>query len=222
MAVPVYVIVRDRLEQLKRTVSAIEKAQGIDLVLVDNDSTYEPTVEYLRQSPHQVVFTGSNHGHHSPWVLGLLPEHGPFGLTDPDVCPVEECPTDWPEKMLGVLERHPSLIKSGFSLRIDNIPDHYQYKQDVLTHETQFWVGALLEEWEDGTKVHHSAVDTTMAFYRNRNTGWDIWPAARLGWPYTAEHLAWYVDSSNLLEDEVYYRQHCDKNVASWKYNEEH
>ena len=214
MPLPVYVIVRDRFEQLRRTVSSLERAEGIDIVLVDNNTTYEPTREYLLNSPHDVVFTHTNLGHKAPWELGILPE-GRFGLTDPDIEIVEECPNDWAIQMCSVLDSFPHLLKCGFSLKIDDIPDSYWKKEAVISHESQFWVSEV--PWK--FPLYDAALDTTLSVYSN-NYNHDIVPAMRTGGVYTARHLAWYIDSDNLTEDEKYYREHCDRTVASWPYSE--
>jgi hypothetical protein len=220
MRIPFFVIARDRVTQLRKTVEALERAEGIEIILIDNESTHPPTVQYLQQSPHKVIWAGGNYGPAVAWHLNLLPEDGPFGLTDPDVMPVPECPNDWPAQLLGLLARDTKLIKAGLSLRIDNIPEHYFLHEHVRNWEGQFWAN-VVEEWDNGVKVYAASIDTTLAIYRNcRINGYN--PAVRVGWPYTAEHLAWYVDSNNLTEEEIYYREHCNKGVASWRYSEQH
>jgi hypothetical protein len=216
--IPVFVICRDRLTSLQRTVAALELAEGIDIVLVDNASTYPPLREYLRSSPHQLIQTGENAGHHAPWDRDLVPRHSPFGVTDPDVVPIPECPPDWPAFMLDIARTY-ELNKVGFGLKIDDLPESYAFRQQVINHETQFWRTELTVR--NGVQVFSAALDTTLAIYPHR-TSWDIWPAARTGFPYVAQHLAWYIDSSRLTDDELYYRQHCDKHVASWPYSEDH
>lgn len=39
---------------------------------------------------------------------------------------------------------------------------------------------------------------------------------AQAGDGYRARHLAWYLDSDNLDEEERYYRAHADISVANW------
>lgn len=218
MTIPIFVIVRDRFEQLRRTVSRLEQAEDIDIVLVDNASTYEPTVDFLKNSPHQVIWLEENRGHHGPWDLELVPKQSPFGLTDPDIEPLEECPNDWPARMLDAANRHPHLLKVGFGLYLKDIPDHYFAKNHVLAHEDQFW-NKVMETWSDGTVLYDADIDTTLAIYP-RDVGWEVQPSARTGFPYVARHLAWYVDSNNLTEDEIYYRTHADRVIASWRYRE--
>lgn len=217
---PVFVIVRDRFEQLKATVSQLEKGEGIDLVLVDNQSTYEPTVEWLKASPHKVIYLAENVGHHSPWAAGLVPTNSFYAVTDPDVKLVDECPTDWPAVMVDLLQRFPDQNKVGVSLRLDNLPDHYFLKNGVIEWENQFW-SPVQSYIKNDVPVYAAAIDTTLAMYKG-NSSPAIVPALRTGWPYTAEHLAWYVNSAELTEDEIYYRTHAHRGVASWKYSEEY
>ena len=214
--IPVFVIVRDRFEQLRQTVQALEKSEGIDIVLVDNQTTYEPTVEYLKSSSHKVIYLNGNYGHHSPWSCGLVPNDSHFVVTDPDVKLMDECPNDWVFYMREVLDMYPNILKVGISLRIDNLPDHYHFKQDVITHETQFWQRPIREH--RNATIYDAPVDTTLALYSPGRV-FNIDPALRTGWPYSAEHLAWYVNSASLTEDEIYYRTHANRHVASWPYS---
>jgi hypothetical protein len=226
--IPVFVIVRDRLEHLKATVEQLEKAVGIDIVLVDNQSTYEPTVEWLKGSSHKVVFLNANVGHHSPWQAGLVPSNSFYGVTDPDIRLVKECPADWPAFLVDVLETFPDRVKAGVSLKLSNIPDKYFLKSVVVQHESQFY-NRVLGSCKN-VPIYDAGVDTTLAIYRKKDLTPDdlkdlnrfVWPSVRAGWPYTAEHLAWYVDSNNLSEEEIFYRSNADKVVASWAYSKEY
>ena len=58
-------------------------------------------------------------------------------------------------------------------------------------------------------------VDTTFAAYRPGEP-FGKKPAVRTGHPYLARHLAWYVDTGNLTEEESYYREHASSAVTSW------
>ncbi len=52
---PIIINVRDRLEALRDLVDWLERAGQEDIWLCDNASTYEPMVDYLASSPHNVV-----------------------------------------------------------------------------------------------------------------------------------------------------------------------
>ena len=73
---PVIIIVRDRLKPLALLVDWLERAGAQRLVLLDNDSTYPPLIDYLAASPHDVRLLGRNLGHRSPWLSGVAQELG--------------------------------------------------------------------------------------------------------------------------------------------------
>lgn len=60
-------------------------------------------------------------------------------------------------------------------------------------------------------------IDTTFALYRPRvglSRSRSV-EAYRTAYPYQAEHLPWYNDSSNLSEEEQYYISHCT-HITEW------
>ena len=52
---PIVICSRDRVWCLRRLVDWLERAGHERIVIVDNASTYEPLLDYLDGSPHQVV-----------------------------------------------------------------------------------------------------------------------------------------------------------------------
>jgi hypothetical protein len=209
---PVVIISRDRLDCLAELVAWLESADGIGQIhIVDNASTWPPLVDYLDRSPHTVHRLGANLGHLAPLVTGLISEISttPFIVSDPDVIPSDECPTDVVAHLAQILKRHPELDKVGLGLRLDDLPEQFEHRQAVLTWEAKYWQVEL----EPG--VYAADVDTTFALYR---PGRDhkTFRAGRTGAPYTARHLPWYADSGNPTEEDRYYREHADPAVASW------
>lgn len=200
-AVPVFINCRDRVSCLARLVTWLERAEGVErIVLVDNDSAYPPLLDYYASSPHTVLRLGQNFGHVALWNANVLTRcsvSGRFVYTDPDVVPGDDCPKDVIAHLSDVLDRHPSLVKVGLGLRLDDLPDHYKFKDDVLRWEGQFWAYAI----ESG--LYAAAVDTSFALYRSAsNHG----PSARTGHPYVARHETWYLDSENPSDEDEYYR----------------
>jgi hypothetical protein len=190
----------------------LERSGHERVILVDNASTYPPLLEYFRSTPHEFVELGENLGHRAVWEADLLTRFevdGPFVLTDPDVVPVEECPLDAVEHLLEILERHPEATKVGLGLQIDDLPAHFALREHVIGWEAPHWA----REVEPG--VFDAPIDTTFAVYLPRS-GYSNATGLRTGPPYVARHLAWYVDSSNLGEEELYYRRHARSDVTSW------
>ena len=209
---PIIINVRDRLEPLRDLVAWLEHVGQEQIWLNDNASTYPPMVEYLDNSPHHVVRHSTNLGHRSPWLSGLVTRLGltrHFVVTDPDVVPSEECPHDALEVFRDALDANPGVDKAGFSLRLDDLPEHYEHRDDVILWESQFWKN----EGPSGFFV--AEIDTTFALYRpgehHQNN-----KCLRSAPPYTARHMPWYQDSANPTEEQQYYVEHADSLIINW------
>src|SRR5581483_1069322 len=203
---PVIINCRDRLSPLVSLVEWLERVGQDEIYLLDNDSTYPPLLDYYEKSPHEVIRLGENLGHQALWLTDVLKdrifssEH--YVYTDPDIVPLPECPPDAFDFFRDVLERFPEYHKVGFGLRIDDIPDHYRFKAEVVAWEEQFWGQSL------ASGLFRAPIDTTFALYRARG-GHDLDKAIRTGYPYLARHVSWYCDSRNPSAEERYYREHA-------------
>ena len=207
MNVPVFIICRDRLSPLLELLDYLERAGCDDIYLVDNASSYDSLLEYYEQTPHHVVRLEHNPGPFTLWRDDLLSDlkiSGPFVCSDPDVVPIEECPLDAIDYFAEVLERFPRHLKAGFGLKIDDIPDAYPLKQEVLLVERYNWEKRL------GPRLYEGFIDTTFALYREP-AEFDFIPAVRTGYPYIARHWTWYLDPEDLPPDERHYRDHSTR-----------
>src|SRR5437879_5702154 len=90
---PIFVNVRDRVTCLRQLVDWLERAGHERIVLVDNASSFPPLLDYLEDTPHQVVRLGANLGSRALWAANLVPDEW-FVYTDPDVVPTDDCPSD--------------------------------------------------------------------------------------------------------------------------------
>lgn len=211
--VPVFINCRDRYTCTANLVSWFESCGIQEIYLIDNASTYGPLLDYYEKTPHTVVMAGRNGGHLEPWLGGHINKYAAnrfFVVSDPDVLPIEECPKDIFEYYLYLFNKYTNIQKIGPGLRIDDLPDHYSLKQNVIDHESQFW---RTESPEPGLYI--SYIDTTLALHRP-NLGHQLHDAMRTSYPYLARHTPWYVDSQNLTEEEVYYRTHFNPSVSNW------
>lgn len=214
---PVFIPVRDRLSFLLELLAWLEQAGQRDIWLIDNDSTYPPMVDFLDSTHHHVVRTSRNMGHRSPWLSGTVQRHAHgryFIVTDPDVVPDPACPPDVLDVFLALLDEFPQIDKAGFGLRIDDLPECYSLREDVIDWERPFW------ERELRPGVFDAGIDTTFAMYRPIDGRHKMLPAVRTGFPYVARHLPWYIDSSNLGEETTYYRDHADRSISNWDRDE--
>lgn len=214
-SIPIFITTRDRCTDL---VLLLERLRDHDNVtLVDCVSTYEPMLDFLNETDRKVVRLEENLGHNAPWAAGLVPSTGQYIVTDPDIVPSEECPDDFVEYLSEVVRGNPGLIKAGLGLKIDDLPDHYLLKPEVLAWEGQFW-----SHLRKGRRsfLYDAPIDATFALYASGVTAPALMPAMRTGAPYVARHMPWYSDSQNPTEEEIYYKEHASRSVTSWVYDD--
>lgn len=212
---PTFLICRDRVSCTAELVRWLEAAGQQQIYLVDNDSSYEPLLEYYESTPHTVIRMGGNTGHTGIWLHGIVDKYAAnqyFIVSDPDTIPIEQCPLDAVDYFRSILDKYEDRTKVGFGMYIEDLPDHYKFKQDVIKFESEYlrW-GAP----EPG--LNFAPIDTTFALYRPGATQ-DISYSCRTQYPYVVRHLPWYIDSNNPGEEEEYYIQHAHPRVNSWNH----
>jgi len=192
----------NRLEYLRRVIDAMKSRGYENLYVIDNASTYQPLLDFYQSEGLRVFYLDQNVGYLALWRTKIQHNfiHNHYVYTDPDIEPVEECPHDIVAHFKLMLDRHRGARKVGFGLKIDDLPEHYALKHDVINHENQFHVRRL------GPGAFDSPIDTTFALYRpNVVGGWWL-PAVRTEEPYVARHLPWYADSADPSEEDLYYQ----------------
>ncbi|HXW33848.1 MAG TPA: hypothetical protein VEJ87_04660 [Acidimicrobiales bacterium] len=210
--IPVLITCRDRLEPLQKLVAWLESAGHQRIVFVDNASTFEPLINFYETTPHQVLRLDENLGHLAAWrgnVLESIGHEGAYVVTDCDVVPDDDAPRDALNYFAELLFRYSDVEKVGFGLRIDDLPDSYRFKAEVIDWESQFWEVVA----EPG--VFRANIDTTFALYRPSARAGSF-RALRTGPPYVARHLPWYKDSSNLSQEDTYYYDHALRGESNW------
>lgn len=210
---PVFIICRDRLSPLLELIEWLEKAHLKKIVLIDNDSAFPELVEYLSKTPYQVLDMKRNVGHTVAWKESIIPILIPssyYIVTDPDVIPASQSTHEVLKYLYEVHGAYKNHLKVGLGLKIDDLPDHYSLKKDVIQWESQFWKSSLDEN------VFESGVDTTFALYKPFTYQYIIHPSIRLGEPCTARHLPWYTNDSKLNDEDMFYRLRADQNVNTW------
>ena len=106
---------------------------------------------------------------------------------------------------------YPYAFKIGPSIRIDNLPDCYDRKQEVIDWESRYF------EHPVDNGLYRAPIDTTFALYRpriglSRRVSLESY---RMAAPYQIVHLPWYENSSAPTEEENYYKSHC-RHVTAW------
>lgn len=211
--IPIIINNFNRLTSLQQLLDALTIRGYTNIYILDNASTYPPLLDYYDTCPFPVFRLSENLGFKALWKSPLRKRfcRDYYIYTDSDVVPVKECPNDFIDYFLRELKRHPLARKIGFSLRIDNLPDCYAHKDKVIQLESRYYANFTAD------KLYRAPIDTTFALYRPR-VGLSrsrFVEAYRTPYPYQAEHLPWYNDSSNLSAEEQYYISHC-KHVTEW------
>lgn len=207
---PIFIISRNRLLCLKAQIEAFTCRGYNNIVIVDNASTYPPLLKYYSTLSFKILRMKSNFGHTVLQSQGIARRvcRDYYAYTDPDIVPVEDCPDNFMEHFYSILQRYP-YDKAGFALKIDDLPNHYHQKQNVIEWENQFWIN----QKEPG--MFEAPIDTTFALVRPRRT--PVWSMAiRTGFPYLARHTTWYLDPNNLPEDEEFYSKTVIPEETNW------
>ena len=205
MTINAFIVNRNLLTTLKNTVNFLSKNSSINIIILDQGSTYEPLLDYYKGLNHTIVEFPHNEGPHSVWSAKARPYHNnePFILCDSD-CTYDGIPNDWLDKMLYTLERT-DYRKVGFSIEIDDLPPT-NLGVRAKNHETPYW--------NNLTELGYvNEIDTTFAIYKKHSGfGYD---GIRLPRPYTMRHELWYLDVNNINDEWIYYLQNA-KHFSTW------
>ena len=188
---------------------------GLEPVIVDNNSTYKPLLDWYNKEGIQVIRLSEDHGHTAVWTEGLLEGINDYYIvTDPDL-DISTLPDDWIEKLKEQFHKRNN-AKAGLALRIDDVPDT-EYGILFKGWESKFWVRQLEPD------VYDSPIDTTLALYHtSRNPqAHGFFTAIRLGGAYQVRHIPSYYTPENLKYENVYYIQTANKGTStSSRYSE--
>jgi hypothetical protein len=191
-----FIIFRDRVTYARQCSAALTAA-GLDVHVVDHDSSWPAALAWLYELEASGTPVLRRGGNALPWKLwewgpfrDLMDGDGePYLVTDPDVVPSGDCPADWLGRLANVLAKH-GCVKVGLGLRLDRLPP--SGRERITAWERGFWE----DEAEPG--IFRANTDTTLALYRpwTEYPLFALGPALRLGHPYVADHLSWYEDGN--------------------------
>lgn len=209
--IPIFIISYNRMKDLKKIIISLESKGYNNIIILDNASNDQELLKYLKQLQYKykVHFLKENYGHMVLWKCGLyddLINDSYYVLTDNDIIPIEECPNNFLEVFYEILQKNPCKGKCGFSLKIDDLPNEYKYKWDIIRYESFFFRDII---YDDKYTLYNALIDTTFALYRPEKYRKEIkvsfYDAIRVGYPYEARHLTWYVNSEKLTEEQNKY-----------------
>jgi hypothetical protein len=202
--IPVYVNTFNRLTTTRRLCEQIAALDNAFPIIVDNNSTWEPLIDWYCNCPFEVIRLTENMGHHAPWTAGIVGQQkqGLYCVTDCDL-DLDGVPANLMEVLQAPFywRRLPVVVKSGVALRIDDLPP---WQTQVKEWESRFWKSRV------GGDYYAAPIDTTLAMYRLLTpvriaTKVAGVRAVRAAGPCTARHMPWYLDPTNLDEENANY-----------------
>lgn len=218
--IPVFINNYNRLTTTKKLIDGLVSRGYTNIHILDNKSTYKPLLEFYEQTPHKVHLLKKNYGSKAFWKSGLWLKYtfSNYALTDSDIVLNSACPDDFIEYFYKLLEKYPKAHKVGFSLKIDDLPDSFKNKEEVIKWEGRYY------KKEVEPNVFAAPIDTTFALYRPFSKkgprGYSVL-VLRTGMPYQARHLPWYIDNNNIDEEEIYYLKNIETRTHWSRQNKE-
>jgi hypothetical protein len=206
-SIPIVINNYNRVTYLIRLIEFLEKCDINNIIIIDNNSTYPPLLEYYKTCPYPIIREQVNHGHLALWKTGLYKKlrWNYFVYTDSDVLPINECPITFLSEFKLQLDKYIHLDKIGFGIKIDDLPDYFLVKEKVIRYERNYWLNLV----KKNPMLYDAPIDTTFALYKPFSglIGGHSFTlkSYRFGYPYLIRHLPWYIDTKNPNEEEIYY-----------------
>lgn len=225
--IPIFVITHNRLDVLKHCVNSYEKSinHPIRIVFFNVASTYQPTLDYMASKEKEgcKIYTSKINNH--KLVINVIkdylhnhPQCEYYVLTDPDI-ELDNVNDDILDFYIYVLNTT-NANSIGPMLRIDDIPDHYPRKKNVIDgHGKQFWEKSKNKIIYKKNSYEYIRCQTDTTFHlssaKNIPSDFPTTGAIRCLTPYSARHLDWYLDPDNLSPCQRYYAETCS-NTSHW------
>ncbi|QCX53433.1 glycosyltransferase family 2 protein [Elizabethkingia sp. JS20170427COW] len=223
LSIPIIIINYNQLYYLKKQVEFYIKRRFEKIIIIDNASTFPPLLDYYKQIQNKVTieYMDENKGHMVFFQNKTLQKKygkGYYVISDPDIIPNKNLPENFMSILIKKLDLYfRAANKIGFALNIDDIPDYYPLKENVIKWESQFW------KHQFEKNIYKADIDTTFAlykpFYPSIFQNLKFVSGFRIAGDFTAKHGGWYIDKDNMTEENKYYFEHCNSS-SSWKFTE--
>lgn len=220
--IPIVILNKDRLESTKKLVASLKNRNYDNITILDNASTYQPLLDWYENCDVAVFYNKTENTctgafyylafkHNIKYFQDII-NNGHYIYTDSDIVPIDETPVDFIEDMIEISNRY-QIHKIGMGIKIDDLPDCFYKKNDVVKHESLMWGHYGIVEGEK-MPIYKAAIDTTFAVYKPRMlpilASQDV--CLRTGFPYLIKHWPWYYDYNHLPPDEEYYIKKLEQN----------
>ena len=215
-SIPIIINNRNRLSYLNSLIESLEKRGHTNIYIIDNNSTYQPLLEYYKTIPYKVYNLSKNVGFCALWDSLIFDDFRNqfYVYTDSDVVLRDECPDDFLCRLHYLLYKYSWIDKVGLGLIVSDLPDYYEFKDTVFKWENDLIKNSRMLEKD----VVEASVDTTFALYRPNKVG----PAGYLKSARTLgkmqiRHLPWYINFQQISDEEKFYLKNAHtKHYTYW------
>lgn len=209
--IPIVIMNKDRLGPLKDLVSSLQFRGYSNIIIIDNQTTYQPTLDWYKESGLNIFYNNIDATLYDTgtfYRLAFELNHPIFSeivknyyvFTDSDVVPEESCPTDFIEQMIHVCIEF-NMHKVGLSLRINDLPP-CAFSEQVIHKESPMWINKIEHKKYD---LYDAGVDTTFAVYSPNSKPLLNCNVIRIAGDFSAKHIPWYYSINNMPDDEIHY-----------------
>ncbi|MBD1433814.1 glycosyltransferase [Sphingobacterium sp. DN00404] len=224
-SIPVIIINFNQLDSLKKLIDFLLDRKIENIVIIDNQSDYPPLLEYYKsiESRVNIELMDKNYGHMVFFENKSLQKkygQGYYIVTDADILPNPNLPKDFIQTMIQKMDKYKwRIVKVGFALDTETIPDHYPLKERVVSWESKYWEKELEKD------VFSADIDTTFALYKPfyptkfKVSKLKFYRAIRLAGDFTSKHMGWYINPRNMTEEQSHYMK-TSSGSSSWKFDE--
>jgi len=212
MEIPVIINNRNFLTWPKAMVERIKEYDGVgEIIIVDNDSTYPPLLEWYATNPCRIERLNDNLGMGAPWASEIVKQLNgvPYVLTDPDMG-LEDTPDDTLLYLLDKLNTL-QLDKVGLGLDWQIVEKKSPYYERLNVYEKNRWSNSPVKD-DVHTEVQ---IDTTFALY---NVDHYFIGGGSTTFPYVARHYPWEfsIEEARNSEEFMYYMDNATS-ASSYK-----
>ena len=217
MKIPVIIINKNLLTWPSKMVECIKTFECVgDITIVDNQSTYEPLLEWYKTNPCNIIHSAFN-GQSSPWDMKIPEKLGYeyYVVSDPDM-DLSETPKDCLLYLKNKLEAHKEYDRIGLSLSNHDVSPSSPYYSHLRTWHELYWKPESLID----NLYTEQLFDTTFGMYHiDRHFSGK---SCCTGKPYSAKHIPWEItqeelNNLNISNPEFFYYLKNASPSASYK-----
>jgi hypothetical protein len=222
---PVIINSFNQYTYLSNLVNKLESDLFNNFVILDNNSTFPPLLDYYREITAKnravIVYYGQNYGPHYFHLKGVYRQFGslPHLYTDPDLS-YDTLADNFLTELMIASEKY-SMFKVGPALALptDEEIDKNTYcinngrQYSVFEWESQYWK----EQVEPGY-YYPGRIDTTFHLYNPRyfQVGSALIDGIRIAKPgFLFKHLPWYSKKLPTESEQQYYKRYANSN-STW------